>query len=51
MQDNQTSLRFGCIPPLVEDYLFLQDENDDEYGDMEQDKDTEQDEGMEQDEN
>ena len=50
MRGNQTSLRFGCMPLLVEDYLFLQDENDDEDKDMEQDEDTEQDEGMEQDE-
>lgn len=25
LRGNQTSLRFGCMPPAVEDYLFLGD--------------------------
>ena len=31
IQDNQTSLRFECIPPAINDYLFLQDENNNKY--------------------
>lgn len=27
---NQTSLRFGCMPPAVKDYLLLGDEEDEE---------------------
>lgn len=29
MQDNQTNLCFECMPPAVEDYLFLQEDNED----------------------
>ena len=51
MRDNQKSLRFGCMPTLIEDYLFLRDENDNKDENMEQDEDIEKDKDKEQDEN